>query len=118
LNIKHENYTSTFTGNDIALLILENEIELTNQIQTACLPSKTSSLVANTTVFIAGWGSTQSYSNGQTPQPPPIYPNILQNLKIGILPYTNCESVLSLGFNETLNLTINDSLQICAGKLN
>ena len=99
-------------ANDIALIILENQIALTNQIQTACLPSITSSVVAGSTALVAGWGVTYNYTFAQNPHP--IYPNILKNLKIGILPYTECNYTYSL----TRNLTITDSLQICAGKFN
>ena len=90
---------------------MKNEIELTNEIQTACLPSKESNLALNTSVYIAGWGSIQNYSRiGNIPKPE--YPSILKNVKITILPASDCDA-------SSLNsVQILDTLQICAGKIN
>ena len=89
---------------------MKNEIELTNEIQTACLPSKDSKLALNTSVYIAGWGSIQNRSNSGD-QPEPINPAFLQNVKINILRASDCDSS-SLGGGQ-----ITDAFQICAGKI-
>ena len=89
---------------------MKNEIELTNEIQTACLPSKDSRTTFNTSVFIAGWGSIQNYS-AIGDQPSPEYPSFLQNVKIKILRTSDCESS-SFGGGQ-----ITEGLQICAGKI-
>ena len=108
---KHPKYKLPF--NDIALLILKNEIELTNEIQTACLPNKESNLALNTSVYIAGWGSIQNYSRDGD-NPGPEFPSILQNVKITILPSSDCDasSLQIVGVGQ-----ITERLQICAGKI-
>jgi hypothetical protein len=89
---------------------LKNEIELTNEIQTACLPIKDSKTTFNTSVYIAGWGSIQNYSSIGD-QPSPEYPSILQNVKINILRSSDCDSS-SFGVGQ-----ISEEIQICAGKI-
>ncbi len=96
--------------NDIAIIILKNEIELTNEIQTACLPSKDSKTAFNTSVYVAGWGSIQNYSViGH--QPSPVYPSVLQNVQIKILRTSDCDAS-NFGAGQ-----ITEGLQICAGKI-
>ena len=90
---------------------MKNEIELTNEIQTACLPSKESNLALNTSVYIAGWGSIQNYSaigNRSKPE----YPSILKNVKITILPASDCDA------SSLSSVQILDTLQICAVIIN
>ena len=88
-----------------------NEIELTTEIQTACLPSKDSKTALNTSVFIAGWGSIQNYS-AIGDRPPPELPSFLQNVKIKILRTSDCDSS---SFVDSRPIT--EGLQICAGKI-
>ena len=89
---------------------MKNEIELTNDIQTACLPSKDSKTTLNTSVYIAGWGSIQNRSASAN-QPEPEYPAFLQNVKINILRASDCDSPSLSGGQ------ITDGVQICAGKI-
>ncbi len=59
--IRHPNYSDSTLQNDIALLILSEEVELNNYIQIACLPDRSISLyptLANIDIFIVGWGDT------------------------------------------------------------
>ena len=90
---------------------MKNEIELTIEIQTACLPSKDTRTTFNTSVFIAGWGSIQSYSAIGDP-PPPELPSFLQNVKINILRTSDCDSSSFVDGGQ-----ITDGVQICAGKI-
>ncbi len=47
----------SFVYNDISLLILSEPVELTPEIQLACLPNENSSTYpeANSTVYLSGW---------------------------------------------------------------
>ena len=89
---------------------MKDEIELTTEIQTACLPSIDSKTALNTSVYIAGWGSIQNYS-AIGDRPPPELPSFLQNVKIKILRTSDCDSSSFVGGGQ-----ITEGLQICAGK--
>ena len=69
---------------DIALLYLTNEVTLNNYIQTACLPtsSSTSYPGVNLDVYAAGWGFLNNYDA--------TTPNLLYNVKLSTYATSQC----------------------------
>ena len=95
--IIHEDYDDTQIKNDIALIILKDEVDLNNYIQTACLPS------VDTTdynyAYAVGWG-TKEYQGSAA--------DVLQNVKLTVYD----------GGNNCQMYEITDwTSQICAGDL-
>ena len=103
---QHQSYDFDLIHNDITLLILENEVDLSEAIQTACLPPQDPYPYVNMTAYIAGWGSIQNYSRGEPTDS--IFPDILQNLKIKVLEIDKCAS----------NYPLEYLSQFCAGIVN
>ena len=101
--LKHESYDPYNIKNDIALLILQNEVTLSNEIQTAFLPPNSYPDV-NSTAYVVGWGSVV----GDTSKP--ILPSILQNAKVNVYESVQCSIC-----DSTTCLIPNNFIQICAG---
>jgi secreted trypsin-like serine protease len=101
MNVKsvymHEQYNPVDTSNDIALLFLEMNVTLSNNIQIACLPTAPSETYpgTNVSVYAAGWGALSSGGDS---------PDVLQNVKLTAYPASSCSKVAPL-----------TSGQICAG---
>jgi secreted trypsin-like serine protease len=75
--VMHEDYDSKTLGNDIALYKLPSPVNLTREIQVACLPQQQSTNYppANQSAWVVGWGTTEE--GGQIS-------NLLKNAKINI----------------------------------
>ena len=83
------------------MLILNNEIQLNNYTQVACLPQKSTTFpTANTASYAAGWGTTSSGASST--------PNILRNVKLTVYDGSSCSKV---------NSVFNWNGQICAGEV-
>uniref|UniRef100_A0A336MPT1 CSON004811 protein n=1 Tax=Culicoides sonorensis TaxID=179676 RepID=A0A336MPT1_CULSO len=75
--ILYPDYPGGVQPNDIALLRLENPLELNENVQKIALPVKGSETTGITT--LAGWGSTSSTTS-------PVYPTDLQRIDLPIVP--------------------------------
>lgn len=62
----HPDFYSGGLHNDIALLILENEIELKGLVNSVCLPQQ-GEVFNSTNCWAAGWGDTKSTANNGKP---------------------------------------------------
>lgn len=60
--VLHPDYYSGGLYNDIALLILESEIELNGLVNSICLPQQ-NEVFNSTDCWAAGWGDTKSAAN-------------------------------------------------------
>ena len=99
----HDMYDEYYTLNDIAVLVLDKEVELNEHIQIACLPPDSFSYPGEniTEAYAVGWGFTDS--NGKTT-------DILRNVKLTIYKSSDCNAVAK-------NVEKNWNSQICAGDL-
>ncbi len=100
---QHENYDPTNILNDIAIIQLNEDVELNEYVQIACLPkSNIYSTYANQSSWIIGWGTTKTYKKASA--------DSLQNAQISILNNSFCNKVIQEN-------TKNWNSQICAGTL-
>ncbi len=84
---RHGYYDSNSNLNDIALVVLNKEASLNQDVQIACLPNPMVSIYPNqSNIFswIVGWGDL--YGNK-------TYPDLLQNAKITVYNSSQCSRV-------------------------
>lgn len=99
--VKHENYDPDANTNDIAVLVLADEVLLNQYTQIACLPAKSASFPpANTASYAAGWGTTSSSSSSTSDQ--------LRNVRLTVYDGSSCSQV---------NDVSSWNGQICAGEI-
>ncbi|XP_054078695.1 chymotrypsin-C [Rissa tridactyla] len=79
--IVHENWNSFFIINDIALIKLAQEVEVSETIQPACLPPAGLTLENNYPCYITGWGRIRT--NG------PLA-DVLQQALLPVVDYETC----------------------------
>ena len=102
---KHEEYDGKNILNDLAILKLEEEVELNEYVQIACLPlanfNRTTYPSASPTrsAWIVGWGTTNQY--GASSQ-------VLKNARVTVYSQASCKDVLPRSAK-------NWEAQICAG---
>ena len=91
---------------DIAIIELQYEFVLTDQILPACLPTKP--IVPGTLCYASGWGVTQSWKTGSDPPTDSRYLN-LQAVGLTVLSGDECEDIIEKsGFDIfPLNITAN-----------
>ncbi|XP_063703686.1 uncharacterized protein LOC134833327 [Culicoides brevitarsis] len=101
--IPHEKYQNTGSGNDIALLFLSSDIDISLDSYPACLHNAQKSLEENSTVTVVGFGETHDTNE----------PIVLQKAEINVLNPQKCskEVIFKLGFDGLRKE------QICAGDL-
>lgn len=58
--IRHPNYDSTTSDNDICLLKLSSPVTFTDYIQPVCLAAVDSTYYTGTTSWVTGWGNINS----------------------------------------------------------
>lgn len=88
--------------NDIAILKLKDEVQLSNKIQLACLPDSNKTgypTQVGVPVWAAGWGTLTSQGN---------IPDVLYNVKMTYYNDSSCQNV-SVGLPKDFDT------QICAG---
>ena len=97
---KHDNFDDQKLKNDIALLVLSEEVNLNKNIKIACLPISASSNypVINVNSIAVGWGLT---SSGGSPS------DKLRNVDLTIYDGSYCDYFSDTDWNK----------QICAGFL-
>ena len=76
---------------DIAIIELQYEFVLTDQILTSCLPTKP--IVPGTLCYASGWGVTQSWKTGSDPPTDSRYLN-LQAVGLTVLSGDECEDII------------------------
>lgn len=62
--ILHPNYKSRQLKDDIALIRLDGEVEWSDRIKPACLPSRNKDTFSAMLATVAGWGWTDEIKNG------------------------------------------------------
>jgi len=92
----HENYNPTTSQNDIALLILNKNVKIGDQVQVACLPTKP--VADDATCYATGWGILKEGGRGQ--------PAILQEVELPLYTKSDCKGANGNGVTEDM---------ICAG---
>ncbi|KAG7224361.1 hypothetical protein INR49_004703 [Caranx melampygus] len=97
--IAHEDYNPMTYNNDIALMELDTEVKLNQNIWPICLPSPTFDFPAGQVAWITGWGATREGGFAAT---------ILQKAEVRIINSTVCKSLLD---DEVTNM------MLCAGVL-
>jgi len=98
--VKHASYDSTTMLNDIALLILDQNITLNTYVKLACLPNSSSSYPpVNQNAWASGWGTLSSGGS---------QPDKMQNVKLTIYSSSMCNNVFP-------SLTKSWDNQVCAG---
>ncbi|NP_001139871.1 Serine protease 27 [Salmo salar] len=101
--IRHPNYDSTTSDDDICLLKLSSPVTFTDYIQPVCLAAVDSTYYTGTTSWVTGWGNI----NSDVPLPSP---GTLQEVTVPVVGNREC-SCLYTGFSSITNN------MICAGLL-
>ncbi|XP_027131471.1 suppressor of tumorigenicity 14 protein [Larimichthys crocea] len=83
--IAHRDYNAFTYDNDIALMELDNNVTLNQNIWPICLPSPTYNFPAGREAWITGWGATREGGLAAT---------ILQKAQVRIINSTVCKSLL------------------------
>ncbi|XP_067881869.1 chymotrypsin-like elastase family member 2A [Heterodontus francisci] len=97
--ISHYAYDHRTLNNDIALLLLEEEIAYSGHVRPICLPAQSSKLSNADLCFISGWGALEA--NGPTA-------DVLQEAEVKLIPTTVCNR------QDWYNGIITETMQ-CAG---
>ncbi|XP_065650496.1 transmembrane protease serine 9 isoform X4 [Hydra vulgaris] len=97
--IKHRGYNPQTLDNDIAIVKLTKQCNLTSYVSTACLP--TAEAAPGSSCFITGWGKTVH---------PGSMTNILQEAKMNVVDRQTCENLN----RKTIPTTISKGM-LCAG---
>ncbi|XP_058790683.1 phenoloxidase-activating factor 2-like isoform X2 [Phymastichus coffea] len=82
--IIHENYNSEFFFNDVALLILNRSLKITNNVNVICLPESINEF-KTTQCIISGWGLNHLGDS---------YEKVLKRMNLQILPRIICKRAL------------------------
>ncbi|KAM9350770.1 suppressor of tumorigenicity 14 protein homolog [Symphorus nematophorus] len=97
--IAHRDYNSLTYNNDIALMELDANVTLNQNIWPICLPSPTYDFPAGQEAWITGWGATREGGLAAT---------ILQKAEVRIINSTVCKSLMNDEVTDTM---------LCAGVL-
>ncbi|XP_040008541.1 suppressor of tumorigenicity 14 protein homolog isoform X2 [Xiphias gladius] len=84
--VAHQDYNRFTYDNDIALMELDTEVALSQNIWPICLPSPTYDFPAGQEAWITGWGATREGGAAAT---------ILQKAEVRIINSTVCKSLMS-----------------------
>nr|XP_020864180.1 polyserase-2 [Phascolarctos cinereus] len=101
------NYTMPHLGSDIALLRLAEPANLTESVQTICLPQANHHFPQGASCWATGWGDIQEKEWLPSPQ-------LLQEVELRIVGESTCQCLLNSNgpFNETVQLLPG---MLCAG---
>ncbi|KAL2078805.1 hypothetical protein ACEWY4_026490 [Coilia grayii] len=100
--IRHEDYDSNTSDNDIALLRLSSSVTFTNFIRPVCLAAAGSTYNAGTNTWVTGWGTIRT----GVPLPSP---QTLQEVEVPVVSNSVCNS----NYN-TEDISISSNM-LCAG---
>ncbi|CAK6444914.1 unnamed protein product [Pipistrellus nathusii] len=109
--IVHPNYFTVENGADIALLELEEPVNISYKLQRVALPPASETFPPGTPCWVTGWGYVQE----KVPLPPP-YP--LKQVKVPIVENSECDSEYHTGLYTGDNVRIVHKDMICAGITN
>lgn len=105
--IRHENFVRANLKNDLVLLILNREFEMTAFINTICLPPKGMNF-DNQNCFSGGWGKTKFGQAG-------VFQVFLKKVELPVVPRDECQDLLrATRLGEDFKL---DNGFLCAGKI-
>ncbi|KAK8761317.1 hypothetical protein V5799_027416 [Amblyomma americanum] len=76
----HSGYNDQTLANDIALLELSREVEFTEHVQPACLPTERFPSLPGATGIVAGWGYTSDSVSGRRPHQNPYLLFVTQTI--------------------------------------
>ncbi|KFP05174.1 Acrosin, partial [Calypte anna] len=79
----HERYDSSSEANDIALLELDQPVQCSPYIQTACVPNASLRVSELTACYVSGWGATAARSRGS---------DVLQEARVRLIDVSLCNS--------------------------
>merc|ERR1719285_175376 len=79
--IIHERWDRSTNQNDIAILQLEEDAEITDTVGTVCLAKEDIDVRSEPNCWITGWGRTGQYESAST---------VLQEARLPILTNTDC----------------------------
>ncbi|XP_026722801.1 acrosin-like isoform X1 [Athene cunicularia] len=82
--VVHEDYSSVWERNDIALLELDQPVQCGYHVQLACVPDASLRVSQLTNCYVSGWGSTMARAGGPT--------DVLQEAKVPLINVHVCNS--------------------------
>ncbi|XP_021553952.1 tryptase-like [Neomonachus schauinslandi] len=106
--IMHPDYYIIQNGADIALLELEDPVNISPHVQPVTLPSASETFPTGTPCWVTGWGDV----NSGTPLPPP-FP--LKQVKVPIVENSICDMQYHFGLNTGDEIQIIHEDMLCAG---
>uniref|UniRef100_A0A452RCN0 tryptase n=1 Tax=Ursus americanus TaxID=9643 RepID=A0A452RCN0_URSAM len=106
--IMHPDYYIIGNGADIALLELEDPVNMSAHVQLVTLPPASETFPTGTPCWVTGWG----YVSDGTPLPPP-FP--LKQVKVPIVENSICNMQYHLGVNTGDGVQIVREDMLCAG---
>ena len=106
----HQGFKYNLMVNDIALVKLEQKLELNKYVRTVCLPEKTGGdLVIPTKYgYVAGWGATKSLKPGKKAPVARQNSNVLKHSAYEIQHYRLCGNRSALPFSPTVSFCAGD----------
>ncbi|KAF3818816.1 hypothetical protein GH733_012233 [Mirounga leonina] len=116
--IMHPDYYIIENGADIALLELEDPVNISPHVQPVTLPSASETFPTGTPCWVTGWGDVNSGSEhqgqqeGWAPLPPP-FP--LKQVKVPIVENSICDMQYHSGLNTGDKIQIIREDMLCAG---
>ena len=93
--IKRSDYDSGNIVNDIALLELEQDIEFTENVKPACLPTDDSKTYEGQWGILSGWGGTVGYEPGDKVNQKTSYQLKRTSVKILSASNSQCDTITS-----------------------
>ncbi|XP_043942877.1 uncharacterized protein LOC122814356 [Protopterus annectens] len=100
-------YLTAQTGNDIALLQLDQNVTFTDYVLPVCLPSSTVQFPDETMCWVTGWGITKSQASIAYPK--------LQEVELPIINQPQCDCLYHVNTNTSQSSLRVYSNSICAG---
>ncbi|XP_071321463.1 trypsin-like [Trachinotus anak] len=82
--IRHPDYNSDTSDNDVALLQLSSTVEFTNYIRPVCLAADGSNFAAGTTSWVTGWGTINTDGTSLP------FPQRLQEVSVPVVSNSQC----------------------------
>ncbi|XP_076996472.1 tryptase alpha/beta-1-like [Tamandua tetradactyla] len=106
--VPHPSYYSVQEGADIALLELQEPVNISSRVQLVSLPPASESFPTGTPCWVTGWGNV-----GNDESLPPPYP--LRQVKVPIVDNGDCDAKYHMGISTGDNVHIVREDTLCAG---
>ncbi|XP_072453597.1 polyserase-2 [Notamacropus eugenii] len=104
----HDNYINALEGYDIALLLLSEPANITDSVQTICLPRSNHHFPNGASCWSTGWGNIHQ----------DIYvpiPMMLKEVELSVLGPLSCQCLLNSSGPYNVSLDLLPDIMICAG---